>query len=68
MAFVLKLSEEEQAALKQQADREHRSMHEVVVLAVRERIGRTQRALVLDSIVDSIVVEDAKLLEILANS
>ena len=68
MSFVLKLSDEDQAALREQADREHRSMHEVAVLAVRERIGMAQRAAVLDTIVDSIVSQDAKLLDVLANS
>ena len=38
MAFVLKLSDEETDLLRAQAEREHRSMHEVARLAVLERI------------------------------
>ncbi len=39
MAFVLKLTEEETELLRAQADREHRSMHEVARLAVLERVA-----------------------------
>jgi hypothetical protein len=39
MAFVLKLSEEETELLRTQAEREHRSMHEVARLAVLERVA-----------------------------
>jgi hypothetical protein len=38
MAFVLKLTDEETELLRAQAEREHRSMHEVARLAVLERI------------------------------
>jgi hypothetical protein len=40
MAMTLRLTDEETALLRQQADREGRSMHEVVRLAIRERIAR----------------------------
>jgi hypothetical protein len=43
MGFVLSLTAEETAALRDQAAREHRSMHEVARLAVRERIGASER-------------------------
>ena len=39
MAFVLKLTDEETELLRTQAEREHRSMHEVVRLAVLERVS-----------------------------
>jgi hypothetical protein len=40
MAMTLRLTGEETALLRQQAEREGRSMHEVVRLAIRERIAR----------------------------
>jgi predicted transcriptional regulator len=40
MAMTLRLSDEETALLRRQAEREGRSMHEVVRLAIRERIDR----------------------------
>ena len=43
MAFVLKLTEDETDLLRAQAEREHRSMHEVARLAVLERISSTEQ-------------------------
>jgi predicted transcriptional regulator len=40
MAMTLRLSDEETESLRQQAEREGRSMHEVVRLAIQERIAR----------------------------
>jgi predicted transcriptional regulator len=40
MAMTLRLSDEETVLLRGQAEREGRSMHEVVRLAVLERIAR----------------------------
>jgi hypothetical protein len=40
MAMTLRLTDEETALLRQQAEPEGRSMHEVVRLAIRERIAR----------------------------
>ena len=40
MAMTLRLTDEETALLRQQAEREGRSMHEVVRLAILERIAR----------------------------
>ncbi|HEV3463574.1 MAG TPA: ribbon-helix-helix protein, CopG family [Actinomycetes bacterium] len=40
MAMTLRLTDEETALLRQQAEREGRSMHEVVRLAIQERITR----------------------------
>ena len=38
--MTLRLTDEETALLRQQAEREGRSMHEVVRLAIQERIAR----------------------------
>jgi hypothetical protein len=40
MAMTLRLTDEETALLRRQAEREGRSMHEVVRLAIQERISR----------------------------
>lgn len=66
MAFVVRLSPEDTEALREQAAREHRSMHEVAVLAIQARIAADQRAAVLDQIFDAAAAEDAELLDRLA--
>ena len=66
MAFVVKLSPEDTEALREQAAREHRSMHEVAVLAIKDRIDRNRRAAVLDALFDDVAAEDAELLDRLA--
>ena len=43
MAFLLRLSEQETELLRAQAEREHRSMHEVARLAVLERVAVADR-------------------------
>jgi hypothetical protein len=43
MAFVLKLTDDETDLLRAQAEREHRSMHEVARLAVLERIAGAEQ-------------------------
>lgn len=43
MAFLLTLTEEETDLLRTQAEREHRSMHEVARLAVLERVSATDQ-------------------------
>jgi hypothetical protein len=63
MAFVVRLSPEETEALREQALREHRSMHEVAVLAIRARIAADRRAAVLDELFDRAIAEDAELLD-----
>lgn len=40
MAMTLRLTDEETILLRRQAEREGRSMHEVVRLAIHERIAR----------------------------
>jgi predicted transcriptional regulator len=44
MAMTLRLSDEETALLRRQAEREGRSMHEVVRLAIQELIARQEHA------------------------
>jgi hypothetical protein len=58
MAFVVKLSPEDTEALREQAVREHRSMHEVAVLAILARIA-ARRAAVLDELFAQAAEEDA---------
>ena len=66
MAFVIKLSPEDTEALRDQAAREHRSMHEVAVLAIKSRVNADRRAAVLDELFDQAAAEDAELLDRLA--
>lgn len=63
MAFVVKLSPENTEALREQASREHRSMHEVAVLAIKDRVARDRRAAILDELFDQVATEDAELLD-----
>lgn len=66
MAFVVRLSSQETEALREQAGREHRSMHEVAVLAIRARVAADRRAAVFDELFDGAVAEDAELIDRLA--
>ncbi len=66
MAFVVRLNPEDTEALREQAAREHRSMHEVAVLAIMGRIAADRRSAVLDELFDSAAAEDADLLDRLA--
>lgn len=66
MAFVVKLSPQDTEALREQAAREHRSMHEVAVLAIQARLAQDQRNRLVDSLFDSVATEDAALLDRLA--
>ena len=66
MAFVVKLSPEDTEALREQAVREHRSMHEVAILAIQARIAADRRSAALDTLFDDAATEDAELLDRLA--
>lgn len=66
MAFVVKLTPEDTEALREQAAREHRSMHEVAVLAIKARIAADRRNAMLDELFDAAAAEDAELLDRLA--
>lgn len=63
--FVLRLTEEEDAALTEQAEAEHTSKHAVALDAVRERIGRRHR---LDTLFARAEQKHARTLAILADS
>jgi hypothetical protein len=63
MAFVVKLSPEDTESLREQAAREHRSMHEVAILAIQARIAADRRAAAVDELFDQAAAEDAELLD-----
>jgi predicted transcriptional regulator len=44
MAMTLRLSDEQTAALRERAEREHRSMQQIVLNAIDEYLVRTSRA------------------------
>ena len=60
---MVELSPADTEALREQAAREHPSMHEVAVLAIQARIAADRRAAVLDELFDAAAVEDAELLD-----
>ena len=66
MAFTLRLPEDLQDAVRLVAEHEHKSQHDVVVDAVREKVESTARMARMRTILDRIDVEDHKLLEELA--
>jgi hypothetical protein len=66
MAFVVRLTPEDTEDLREQAVREHRSMHEVAVLAIKARVAADRRGALLDTLFDEAVAEDAELLNRLA--
>lgn len=66
MAMTLRLTEEETEALRRQAEREHRSMQEVVRLAVLDRISSAERTALMRDIADEIMERDAEALRRLA--
>ena len=66
MAMTLRLTEEETEALRRQAEREHRSMQEVVRLAVLDRISSSERTALMRDIADEIMERDAEALRRLA--
>lgn len=66
MAMTLRLTEEETEALRRQAERDHRSMQEVVRLAVLDRISKSERTALMRDIADEIMERDAEALRRLA--
>lgn len=64
--MTLRLSDEETALLREQAELEHRSMHEVARLAVLERIAQTRRSDAVRSITREVLQRDAEALRLLA--
>ncbi|HYO18509.1 MAG TPA: DUF6290 family protein [Dermatophilaceae bacterium] len=65
MAMTLRLSDEESALLRHQAEVEHRSMHEVVRLAVLDRIEATKRTSQIREVTRQIMARDAEALRLL---
>jgi len=63
MAMTLRLTDEETEILRALAEREHRSMQEVVRLAVLERAERAGRAAERDEVLDWAEGRYAALLE-----
>ncbi len=66
MAMTLRLTEEETESLREQAEREHRSMHEVVRLAVLDRVNRARRSQEIRDTTRFVMDRDAELLRRLA--
>ena len=66
-ALNLRLSDEEMARLRAQADRERRSMNEVVRLAVLSRIEEAEQRERVIALTDRVVTEHAHTLERLKN-
>ncbi len=63
MALNLRLTPEEMERLRAQADREHRSMNEVVRLAVLSRIEEAERRERVLALTDQVIREHAYTLE-----
>lgn len=68
MAMTLRLSDEETELLREQAEFEHRSMHEVVRLATLERIQRSAHRRRVQAIADQVVAEDREILDALRDA
>lgn len=62
--MVLRLSDEETELLRQIAEREHRSMHDVALSAVRDRLNERQR--LRERVMARFDTEHAELLDRLA--
>ena len=63
MAMTLRLTDDETSALRQQAEREGRSMQEVAREAVRDYVERNSRRELLDRILDQELPRFAEALE-----
>ena len=63
MAMTLRLTDEETALLREQAEREGRSMHEVVRLAIRERIARQDHTERVRLVAHRVATEHSEILE-----
>lgn len=64
VAMTLRLSDDDAAALRVAAERESRSMHDVVVSALREYLARRDEFRARQ--VDRFLAEDAELLDLLS--
>jgi hypothetical protein len=61
MAMTLRLTDEQSAALRATAEREGRSIHETVVLAIEEYVAKRDRA--RDALLSRILDEDRDVIE-----
>lgn len=68
MAMTLRLSEEQTEALRREAEREHRSMQEVVLRLVDEYLDQKARARKRDAALDEIVTRHKELLDRLGDA
>jgi hypothetical protein len=68
MAMTLRLSDEETALRRRQAEREGRSMHEVVRLAIRERIARQEHGERVRRADRRVAIEHREILERLSDA
>ncbi|WP_421735439.1 DUF1778 domain-containing protein [Cellulomonas sp.] len=66
MALTLRLSDEDTQLLREQAELEHRSMNDVVVLAIRDRAARHVRAESDRDAIARLIERDRALLDLLA--
>jgi len=63
MAMTLRLTGEETALLRRQAQREGRSMHEVVRLAIQERIASQDHTLGVRAAARRVATRDKEILD-----
>jgi len=63
VAMTLRLTDEESAALRAQADAEHRSMQEVARAAIREYVDRRSLRARVDEALDELTPRYADLLD-----
>lgn len=61
MAMTLRLTDEQAAALRETAEREGRSMHETVLIAIQEYV--TKRDQKRDALIGRIMEEDREVLD-----
>ncbi len=66
MAMTLRLTDQETKLLREQAEREHRSMHEVARLAVLDRVNRARRSEEIRDSARLVMDRDAELMRRLA--
>lgn len=62
-AFLIRLSDEEREALREQAELEHRSMQDVARLAVLGRVEARRRSADVRSSLERIMARDSELLD-----
>lgn len=61
--LTLRLDDETLAVLREQAQREHRSMNDVTVLAIRDRAAATGRRAERSTIIGELIEQNRELLD-----